>query len=216
MTPPSPPDTRRGVWLDHFVVAIDDLDAGSSTFEELTGVRPVYGGDHPSLGTHNALVSLGPGLYLEILAQRPGATLDPMVRDVGSYDTLMPFLWAVATDDIGHLHDVVTAEGFAANEPSPGARVTMDGDTLRWSMFTLREDAPANAPFFIEWEKGARHPSSNAPTGCSLSSLTLASPDREDVQRLLKAMGLKEIVTSGPRRMEISLQTPRGVITLGD
>jgi hypothetical protein len=169
------------------------------------------------LGTHNALVSLGSGLYLEILAPRPGASLDPMVQNVAACDTLTPFLWAAATDDIDQLHEAVTAAGFAANDPSPGSRVTMDGDTLRWSMFTMCDDALSNAPFFIEWEKDTRHPSSSTPTGCSLTSFTLASPDHENVQRLLTAVGLKAIVTSGPRpaRMVISLQTPRGPITLG-
>jgi hypothetical protein len=211
----SPSDTRPRVWLDHFVVAINDLDAGTSMFETLTGVHPVHGGAHPSLGTHNALVSLGSGLYLEILAPRPGALLDPLVQGVRQCDTLRPILWAVATDDISLLHAVVTAAGFAANDPSPGKRVTMEGEILRWSMFTMREDTPANAPFFIEWDKDTRHPSSSAPTGCSLDSFTLASPDHANVQRLLAAVGLKAIVTPGPSRTLISLQTPRGAITLG-
>jgi hypothetical protein len=73
-------DVRPGVWLDHFVVAIDHLGSGIDAFEALSGVRPVYGGEHPALGTHNALVSLGRDHYLEILAPRPGVQLNPMFR----------------------------------------------------------------------------------------------------------------------------------------
>ena len=50
--------------VDHILLGIDDLDRGMEQFEKLTGVRPVYGGKHPR-GTHNALVSLGNGTYLE-------------------------------------------------------------------------------------------------------------------------------------------------------
>ena len=86
------------VWLDHFVVAIDDLDRGIEAFESLTGVRPVFGGEHPALGTHNALVSLGGEQYLEILAPRPGAEVSPLFGEAGRFPTLTPYLWAVATD----------------------------------------------------------------------------------------------------------------------
>ena len=100
-------DRRPAVWLDHCVVAIHDLDAGMSAFESLTGVRPVYGGEHPSLGTHNALVSLGSGRYLEILAPRPGGSPHPMVQEIGMLQSLTPILWALATDDLVELRRVV-------------------------------------------------------------------------------------------------------------
>ena len=46
-------------WLDHFVIGIDDLDKGIKSFADMSGVMPEFGGEHPTLGTHNALVSLG-------------------------------------------------------------------------------------------------------------------------------------------------------------
>jgi len=207
---------HSAVWLDHFVVAIDDLDAGVAAFEGLTGVRPMRGGDHPSLGTHNALVSLGGEQYLEILAPRPGATLHEMVREVGEHETLTPILWALATDDIVELHRLVRASGYHADEPAPGSRVTEDGDTLRWSMFMMGEGSPANAPFFIQWDPSARHPSASAPDGCSLESLTVASVDNEALESLLAAVGFTVPVIAGPNRTVISLKTPRGVVTIGD
>ncbi len=215
MTPMS--DSRPAVWLDHFVVAIDDLHAGISAFEELTGVRPIYGGEHPGFGTHNALVSLGGAQYFEILAPRPGAALNPMLGDLGESDTLTPMLWALATDDIVELHRVVSAAGIAANEPSPGSRVTEDGETLRWSMLMMGDESPANAPapFFIQWDAATRHPSVSSPTGCSLTSFTVSSVDHENLERLLTAVGFTASVVTGPGRWAISLDTPRGAVTIG-
>ena len=116
------------VWFDHFVVGIDELEKGIRAFEERTGVRPVFGGEHPALGTHNALVSLGPDQYLEILAPRPGATVRPVFGDVGRCSQLTPILWALATDDVEALHGAVGAAGFGVGELQEGSRVTEAGD----------------------------------------------------------------------------------------
>ena len=54
--------------VDHLVYAVPDLDSGSAQIEKLLGVKPMVGGQHPGRGTRNALVGLGPMVYLEILA----------------------------------------------------------------------------------------------------------------------------------------------------
>ena len=51
--------------------------------ETLTGVRPSYGGAHPGLGTHNALLSLGHHSYLEIIAPDPNQPTPPRPRPFG-------------------------------------------------------------------------------------------------------------------------------------
>jgi hypothetical protein len=61
--------------FDHLVVGIRSLPEGIAEFESLTGIKPGVGGKHPDRGTENALVSLGGGGYLEIIAPQPGATL---------------------------------------------------------------------------------------------------------------------------------------------
>ena len=59
--------------LDHLVLACDELGAGVEYLAQLTGVTPQPGGKHPTMGTHNAVLRLGPRTYLELIAIDPEA-----------------------------------------------------------------------------------------------------------------------------------------------
>lgn len=88
--------------------------------------------------------------------------------------------------------------------PTKLSRVTEDGETLSWSMFMMGDESPANAPapapFFIQWDAATRHPSVSSPTGCSLESFTVSSVDHENLERLLTAVGFTASVVTGPTR----------------
>ena len=92
-------DSSSGVDLsrvDHLVYASPDLDLGISRIKELLGVRAIPGGSHEGLGTRNALVSLGPNCYLEIIAPDPAQSEYFSPRPFGIDNLKSPSLMAWA------------------------------------------------------------------------------------------------------------------------
>jgi hypothetical protein len=59
--------------FDHLAIGAETLDEGTETVEATLGVPLEPGGVHPAMGTHNRLLSLGPGEYLEVIAIDPDA-----------------------------------------------------------------------------------------------------------------------------------------------
>ena len=53
--------TLDRVLIDHLVYAVPSLPAAIADVAERFGVRAQAGGKHTGLGTHNALLALGPG-----------------------------------------------------------------------------------------------------------------------------------------------------------
>src|SRR2546427_756595 len=88
--------------LDHIVYAVPDLERGVNDIERQVRVRPVSGGTHAGGLTHNALLSLGAGSYLEIIAPVPGSEAPTGALPFGLETITEPRLvtWAVAVDDI--------------------------------------------------------------------------------------------------------------------
>jgi len=197
--------------VDHILLGIDDLDRGMEQFEKLTGVRPVYGGKHPR-GTHNALVSLGDGTYLEILAVQPDVTPPKEYEDLKQLHALTPIGWAVSSKDSVQLRSQLTSAGLAVSEPSPGSRTTPAGKELSWQTFGL-EDAFEEAPFFIVWSSQSAHPSTTSPTGCQLQQWRVAGPHLKNLQQLRAALDLRVEVAEAPSTsLRLSLNCPKGAV----
>ena len=121
--------------IDHILLGIDDLDRGVKQFEESTGVKPVYGGKHPR-GTHNALVSLGDGTYVEIIAVQKGVTPPEDFTGLAQVHTLTPIGWAVSSKDSAQLRSRLEAAGMAVTETTPGSRTTASSHSGRFTAVT--------------------------------------------------------------------------------
>lgn len=192
--------------LDHIVVAIRSLEEGVAQFEQLTGVKAGAGGRHPGRGTENALISLGGGSYLEIIAPQPGATLSAQDQPMKALDRLSIVDWAISVPEVDGAVASLKAAGFATSLPQPGARLTPSGERLDWMTFGLSGEDLGVAPFFIRWSPNTRHPSTTAPVGCSLERFVVRATKTDRLEALLQALGVDGLsVATGPQRIEASL-----------
>lgn len=191
--------------IDHFLLGVPSLATAIPLFESLTGVRPVFGGRHPNRGTENALLSLGDGLYLELIAPQPEPdAFDDLVHRLLALTEPRLVWWAARTNDIAGLRDRL-GEG----ELRPGARVTPEGARLEWT--TLAPTLP-RAPFFIEWSAGTVHPSMSAPRGCSLVSFAVDDPDAAALNALLRAGEVGVVAGEGRAELRLVIGTERGEV----
>ena len=198
---------------DHLILGIRDLDEGMRLFEERTGVRPASGGVHPGRGTRNALVSLGPGLYIEILAPQAGVPDSPRADGLKPLADLTPMGWAVSVPDVAAARDRLTAAGFGLGAVAPGARARPDGKRLEWQTFEIDKPPMAGVPFFIRWGDGTTHPSQDSPAGCRLDALRVLSPNDADLRRAFAALPMEVPVEKAARpRLEMTLRCPKGTV----
>ena len=209
-------DHEEMLQIDHLVIGIAALDAGVRKFEELTGVRPAYGGEHPHLGTHNALISLGDRTYLELLAPRPGADVTESLQFLAQLPEITPVMWAVSTNNITETADRLASAGYEVTEPVPGSRRQENGSTLHWTILEMAAPNLAGAPFFIEWSETSVHPSESSPGGCELGSLEIKDPRPDQLQGLIQLLGLNvNVEQAASSLLTFDLHCPNGEIRLG-
>jgi Glyoxalase-like domain len=178
--------------VDHLVYACPELEEAVDKIAAAAGVRAAGGGQHPGLGTCNALLSLGGPSYLEIIAPDPAQPRPAGPRPFGLDHVAAPGLraWAAATAD---LDAAVRAARAAGHDPGPvvaGRRRTPGGHELRWQMTSpAASGGIAVAPFLIDWT-GSPHPALSAPAGLALEQFVIFSPDPGGLARLLRALDL--------------------------
>lgn len=206
----------ESVAVDHVLVGIADLEDGLRQLTALTGVAAERGGQHPGRGTQNALLSLGPKLYLELIAlSAPEAAPPPGMEALSRLHRPTPVGWAIHTTDLDATSSRLRAAGFQVSAPREGARVRPDGRRLQWRTAEL-EDVPGDlAPFLIEWSAGTAHPAATSPPGCTLSSLEIRGPEVQRLEKLVAELRLGVSVRhAGEPGMELVLACPAGPVRL--
>jgi hypothetical protein len=210
------------VMLDHLLLGCRDLDEGIGFVEKQTGVRPAMGGVHPGRGTRNALLSLGPLHYLEVIAPDPAQTgiptgraeLPAMLRQLTA-----PALvdWAVHTSDIAGVAERWRKAGVAFHGPTPGARARPDGKMLHWQTLNLDNDRDGLMPFFIQWGAATVHPSVDAPAGCRLESFAVVGPDGVALAAEFQKLGVSvDVASASLAHLRARIAGPKRLLLLGD
>jgi hypothetical protein len=203
--------------VDHLVYASPELQTGVEKIEQVLGVRATPGGQHPGRGTRNALLSLGPGVYLEIIGPDPEQPEPAQPRPFGIDELNEPRLvtWASKGKNLEELASDARRKGVKLGEVTAGSRRRADGVLLSWRYTDPRTVlAGGIVPFFIDWGQ-TPHPSSTATPGARLIGLRAEHPDSESVQKALDQLGLDVRVQRGPRPALIAtVDSPRGRVDL--
>ncbi|MCV2353208.1 VOC family protein [Paucibacter sp. B2R-40] len=208
--------------FDHLVIGAASLAEGEAWCEATLGVRPVGGGKHGLMGTHNRLLNMSgpafPRCYLEIIAIDPDAPPPGRAR---WFDLDSPALqerlrvegpglihWVARVDgDLDAQLNHWREQGVDAGEAVAASRMTPAGE-LRWRI-ALRRDgkrlSKGALPLLIEW--GEVHPADGlAGATVNLCKFELSLPQPALLAGLL--------VETGEAHVHAQLQTPLGLVSL--
>jgi Glyoxalase-like domain len=203
--------------VDHLVYATPDVNVGIDTLERLLGVRATAGGQHPGLGTRNALISLGPSSYIEIIGPDPDQPKPKEPRRFGIDDLKAPTLltWVAKGSQLERLAADARAHGVDLGDVQSGSRKRPDGVVLSWR-YTDPKMVVANriVPYFIDWGTSP-HPALTAAKGASLLGLRAEHPDVRQVRNMLDRLGLGLPLRRGAAPALIAtINSPKGRVEL--
>ncbi|KIN61695.1 Glyoxalase 3 domain containing protein [Sulfitobacter noctilucae] len=171
------------ITLDHLAVAGSTLDLATTYVETSLGVPLEEGGAHAVFHTHNRLLGIEEGLYLEAIAINPDASAPDRPRwfDLDRFTGPARLTnWICRCDDLDAT--------LAALPPGFGTPVALQRGTLRWRMAVPADGIlPFDncAPALMQWE-GDDHPAERlAQLGAAFTGLTVCHPDADDLAALL-------------------------------
>nr|WP_290665364.1 VOC family protein [Ardenticatena sp.] len=156
-----------GIGIDHLVVGVPSLEAAVDAWQS-AGFHVVEGGIHAGGLTHNALIVLEDGTYIELLAPTNAVRWSALraAARVGLLDGAMTGFspiqkrmvryalgpyglqdFAVDVEDAAAAAEAAEARGLAMTPPAEGSRARPDGREVRWITVTPRDP---DLPFFIQ------------------------------------------------------------------
>lgn len=195
--------------LDHLAIGCTELAQGVAWVENALGVAMQPGGRHERYGTHNMLLGLGEGLYLEVIAKDPDAAPfeGPSWFGLEAFDG-PPRLtnWICRTDDIG--------AAVAAAPAAVGASRQLSRGDLHWQI-TVPEDGSlpyqGGFPTLLEWAAGTVHPASRLPDSrCRLTSFEVSHPDADELRNLVALDDKRIRFVTGDAGFRATFDTPSG------
>lgn len=213
----SSPSEAPSSGIDHLIYGAADLERGMDEIEALLGVRPVVGGRHPSFGTHNALVSLGPETYLEVIAPDPALPRPErgILFEGEAHEGPRLVTWVARSEAIDQTANALRAAGFDPGAVQEGRRERPDGTLLSWRLSDPYAMLLGGAvPFLIAWGD-TPHPAGAVPGAGRLVTLRIDHPEPLRVRRALEALGLELKVRPAERlRLVATIEAARGVVEL--
>jgi hypothetical protein len=209
--------SQDGAALDHLTVAALTLEQGVEHVRRCLGVVVPSGGKHPLMGTHNCLMRLGEGVFLEIIAPDPAATpqrtrwfsLDDSDMRARLKDTPQLISWVVRVPDL--------KTALQGTDKAVGQAVPLTRGSLSWLISVPRDGSMPSGgafPTLIEWPQGPHPASQMADLGCRFEHLAIGHPEGADLARSLAALFRDDRVTissDATVRLRATIKTPDGL-----
>lgn len=199
--------------LDHIAVAGESLEAATAHVEACLGVAMQPGGQHAHFGTHNRLMGLEDGLYLEAIAVDPSAPAPGYPRwfDLDRF-TGVPRIgnWICRTDDL---------DAAVAALPQAGVPVALSRGDVRWRMAVPNDGRlpqDNRFPALMQWQTRPTPAESLKPTGCRLTRLVIRHPEAARIEAQL-APYLRDariVFDVGSTNIRAEFDTPSGTKVL--
>jgi len=194
--------------LDHFAIAANTLAEATAHVEEALGVPLQPGGEHAVFGTHNRLLGLAEGLYLEAIAIDPEATPERQPRwfDLDRFEGAARITnWICRSGDL---------DGTLAALPvDAGAPVSLTRGDLSWQMAVPKSGILPYEnifPALIQWQ--GPHPAPRlTQQGCSLRRLVVSHPEAQALAELLPLDDTRVVFEPGPAALRAEIDTPHGL-----
>lgn len=220
--------------IDHLVIAAADLDSGTRYVAERLGIAPAGGGAHPRMGTHNRVLGMAAGIYLEVIAIDPQAEPPARPRWFGlDQDAVRarlaqgPYLahWAARVEaplDLSRMQ--------AEHPDRLAPAIAMTRGALRWRL-TVPDDGSLPAwreagvaagdgllPTLIQWDV-PDYPGVSLPRqDLALLRLSGSHPQAGLLRQGLAWMGADHLIeleqADGPPRLSAQIATAQGLRTL--
>lgn len=207
--------------FDHLTVAALTLEQGVAHIERALGVVVPAGGDHAVMGTHNHLMRLGEGAFLEVIAPDPAVTPqrprwfgldDPAMRE-SLQNSPRLVGWVTRVTDLRRALSTINC--------ARGEAVRVTRGELSWLISVPSDGSlPFDGAFptLIEWPPGP-HPSSRmADLDCRLRRLSIVHPEGARLAQALAPVfsdARVTISTGAAVQIRATIDTPGGPRELG-
>jgi hypothetical protein len=199
--------------LDHIAIAGETRDAAADYVRRLLGVELQAGGQHAHFGTHNHLMGLADGLYLEAISIDPDAPKLERKRwfALDDFKGASRFTnWICRTQDI---------EALVRDLPEAGEVVSLERGDLKWRMAVPKDGRlPFDGcfPAVIQWDCPDHPAGMLSSTGCAIEGVTVCHPAAAQLQNRLAPYLKDARITfkSGSAGLTARIATPKGVEVL--
>ena len=209
--------------LDHLTIVAPSLERGAAHVRQQLGVEMQRGGKHPEMGTHNCLLRLGEGTFLEVIAPDPEAPpptrarwfglddVDGIERAWARGDCLTA--WVAQTRDLTGLlerHGRVLGRSIRVSRGDRCWHISIPDDGAL--------PCGGSAPSAIDWGDRGSPATEMTDLGCRLLSFVVEHPDPAFLCQLYSDLGIVDhpfIRQAAKLRYRAVIATPSGHRELG-